>query len=324
MKRNWTWVLGWLVLTALVVATARRVDAAGTLRVLAGADLLWLALAVLANGAILAPATGQWILFLSRESRIGARRVFGILSLTASVANGGPPAAALVTQVHLLATRGGVGHAAAVSLTILDHIVEGLAKLAIVALAAAVVPGFQYRALGLGIILGVPALALAFVVLAHRGHVLDRWAAATRGRLGRALGFLGRTIHHLEALRRPAPLVLAVVLGLAKKALEAAGIAAAAAALGVVLPFWLVVAMLVAVNLSSLVAPTPAALGVYEGAAFLVLRSAGLGADQALAVALVAHATYLLPLASIGWIVESLRLAGGLGRRGRSGTEAEP
>jgi uncharacterized protein (TIRG00374 family) len=318
------WVLGWLVLTVLVAATVRKVDAAGTLRVLAGANLLWLALAVLANGAILAPATGQWMLFLSRESRIGARRVFGILSLTASVASGVPQAAGLVTQVHLLATRGGVGHAAAVSLTILDQIAEGLVKLAIVALAAALVPGFQYRALGLWIVLGVPALGFVFVVLAHREHAVDRWTAASRGRLGRVLGFVASTIHHLEALRRPAPFALAVVLGLVKKALEAAGIAATAAALGLTLPFWLVLAMLVAVSLSTLLAPTPASLGVYEGAAFLVLRSGGLGADQALAVAIAAHAAYLLPLASIGWIVESFRLAGGLGRRSDSGTDGEP
>jgi lipoteichoic acid synthase len=310
-KWQWQWITGWLVLTALVVATARRVDAAGTLRVLSGADPRWLVLAVLANAAILLPATGQWLLFLSRESRIGVKRVFGILAVTASVSNGGPPAAGILTQIHLLATRGGVGHAAAVSLTILDQIAEGLAKLAIVALAAAIVPGFEYRALGLLIVLGVPVLAAVFAVLAHRGHAVDRWAQASRGWVGRALRFLARIIHHLEALRRPAPFALAVVLGLVKKALEAAGIAAAAAALGIALPFWVVVAVLVAVNISYLIAPTPAALGVYEGAAFLVLRSAGLGADQALALALVGHAAYLLPLASTGWILESLRLGRG-------------
>lgn len=324
MKRTGAWILGWLVLTALLVATARRVDAAGTLRVLADADLRWLVAAGLANAAILALATAQWTLLLSPESRIGAGRVFGILSLSASVANVAPPAAAPVTQVHMLAIRGGVGHAAAVSLTLLDQMAEGLAKLALVALAAAVVPGFRHRTLGVGLVLGVPALVVGLAVLAHRGRAVGRWAERTGGWRARALRFAERTIHHLEALRRPAPFALAVALGLGKKALEGAGIAAAAAALGVALPLWLVVAMLAAVNLSYLLAPTPGALGIYEGAAFLVLRSAGLGADQALALALVAHAAYLLPLVTTGWTLESVRLVRGLRRRARPDPDGRP
>jgi uncharacterized membrane protein YbhN (UPF0104 family) len=241
--------------------------------------------------------------------------MFGILALTASVSNGPPFPTALVTQLHLLADRGGIGHAGAASLVLLEQIVEGLAKLSIVALAAAIVPGFEHRGVGLALVLGVPAVAAVVVLLAHQGHLVERFEAGATGWRQRAIRFLARVARHLDAVRRPASFALAFLLGLVKKSLEAAGIAAAAAAIGLTLPFWLLVAVLVAVNLSVVVAPTPAALGIWEGAAFLVLRSAGVEADQALAVALVAHAAYLLPLVSVGWALESLRLAGDLRRR---------
>jgi len=314
VRRRWLWIVGWVVLTALLVATARRVDIPGTLLALAQADVRWIALAVLANAAILPTATIQWLLFLARGSRVGFRKMFGILSLTASLSNGPPFPTALVAQLHLLAHRAGIGHAGAASLVLLDQIVEGLAKLSIVILAAAVVPGFEHRGMGLALLLGVPAVAVAVAALAHRRHTVERYGATATGWRGRSSRFLGRVIHHLDAVRRPAPFALALALGLVKKALEAAGIWAAAAALGLTLPFWLVVAVLVAVNLSIIIAPTPAALGIWEGAAFLVLRSAGVEADQALAVALVAHAACILPLVSVGWALESLRLARSLRR----------
>jgi uncharacterized protein (TIRG00374 family) len=299
--------VGWLLLTALVVVAALEMDWRLTLGVLANAHPLWLVLAVLANGAILPVATVQWLLFLPSGARIPPGRMFSIVALTASVSNGGPPFAGHATGIHLLATRGGIGHSAGVSLTILDQIAEGLAKFAIVALAAAMVPGFEYRTAGLTIAVGAPALALGFTALAHRGHLVERLASRTTGQPARVLGFLSRTVQHLDALRRPAAFVPAVALAVGKKGLEALGIWVAAVAVGLSLPLWVAVAVVVAVNLSSLVAPTPAHLGVYEGSAFLVLRAAGIEADLALAVALVGHAAYLLPLAGTGWIVESLR-----------------
>lgn len=299
--------MGWALLTVLVVVAAVGTDWRQTLEVVAGADPLWLALAVAANGSILLVATVQWLLFLPRGRHVPPARMFSIVALTASVSNGGPPFAGHATGIHLLATRGGLDHATGVSVTLLGQIAEGLAKLVVVAVAAAMVPGFKYGAVGLTILLGAPALALGLTALAHQGHRVERLASRTTGGPGRVLGFLSRTVRHLDALRRPAAFLPAAALAVATKGLEAVGIGLAALALGVSLPLWAVVAVVVAVNLSSLVAPTPAHLGVYEGSAFLVLRAAGIEAELALAIALVAHAAYLLPLAGTGWLIESFR-----------------
>lgn len=312
--RHLRWLLGWGVLTALVVVSARTVAWGPVVDAAASAHPGWLALAVAANGAILVLATAQWLLFLPGGTRVPPWTMFGILAVTSSVSNGGPFLAGHATGIHLLATRGGLGHAGGVSLTVLDQVAEGLAKWSIVALAAALVPGFEYRAVGLTIVLGAPALAVGVGVLQSRRHSLDRWASRASGVWARALGFAASAVHRLEAIRSPARFGAGVALAILQKGAEALAIAAVAAALGVPLPVWLLVAVLVAVNLSTLLSVTPANLGIYEGAAVLVLRAAGVEMNAALVLALVAHAAYLLPLAGTGWLLESVRLARGIHR----------
>lgn len=307
MTARWRWAVGWVILTALVVAAALRLDWRQAGSALAAADPLLLGLALLANAAILPLATGQWLLLLPRGVRVPPARMFSIVALTASVSNGGPPLAGHAAGIRLLATRGGLGHPAAVSLTLLDQVAEGLAKLALVGAGVLLVPGFEFRAVGAVVLVGAPLLALAFVALAHRGDAAARLAGRAPRWAAAPARFLAEAVTHLDALRRPAAFGAVVALGIAQKGAEALGIAAVAAALGVDLPAWAVVAVLVAVNLSSLVSVTPAGLGVYEGAAFLVLRAAGVDPATAVAAAVAMHATYLLPLAASGWILESLR-----------------
>jgi len=315
VKSKAWWVLGWVALTAIVVAAVRTMDVRGTLEALGTADPAWVAFALLTSAVVLPLATTQWAVLLPRGASVPWRTMFSIVALTASVSNGGPPFAGVAVGLQLLATRGGLGHAGATSVTILDQLAEGFAKIALIAAAAALVPGFEYRTVSLALVLGVPALALAFLALAHRSARLEEWASGASGTSGRVFRFLSRMVHQLDALRRPAHFGLAVGLAVSKKAIEGLAIAMVAAAFGLALPLWVVLSVLVAVNLSAMVAPTPAALGVWEASAFLVLRAAGVEAEPALAFALVAHAANLAPLALTGWSLESARL--GMGARGR-------
>jgi uncharacterized membrane protein YbhN (UPF0104 family) len=76
---------------------------------------------------------------------------------------------------------------------------------------------------------------------------------------------------------------------------------------------------LAATNLASAVPASPGNLGVYEGAAYTAYHGLlGVPRDTALALALVGHAAYLVPLVGIGWALLSARqLAGLRGRRPR-------
>ena len=308
LKTRVSYIVSWLLLTALIVATIGRVDWTLAIAAVAKAKPLPLILAVLLNAMILVFATAQWLLFLPEGVSVARSKMFKIMAIMSTVANSGPAGGGAAVGVHLLATQEGVGHSVGLSVLLLDQLVEGLVKMAIVLLAIVVVPiGLEYKAVSATILIGVPTLFFVLTVIAHRRFVLESISERTTGFLGWILTKLNLVAANLEALRRPKKLSLTVVLGLLQKLVAALAITCILLAFGVVTPWWGILAVLVAVNLSTVVSVTPANLGVFEGAAFLVYTSLGISSDTAVALAIVQHAAYLIPLAGIGWIISSVR-----------------
>ena len=311
MTRRLAWIVGWVVLTALVIVAGRSVDWGAVSASARDGDPVWLLLAVGSNVSILLLATAQWLVFLPRGHAVAPKTMFGVIAVMSSVSNGGPLLAGHATGLHLLATRGGVGHAVSLSVMVLDQLSEGTAKVAIVVLVAAVTPlAFQYQAVAVTLAIGVPALWLGTAVAARRGHLLDGLAERTSGLAARLIGFLSETAKHLEAVRSPGRLSVGIALALAQKVAEGLAIACVVWAFGVTVPWWGILGVLVAVNLSTLVSVTPANLGMYEASAVLVYLALGLTRETAVTLAVVQHAMYLLPLAGVGWLWETHRLLG--------------
>lgn len=308
LKTRVSYIVSWLLLTALIVATIGRVDWTLAIAAVAKAKPLPLILAVLLNAMILVFATAQWLLFLPEGVSVARSKMFKIMAIMSTVANSGPAGGGAAVGVHLLARQEGVGHSVGLSVLLLDQLVEGLVKVAIVLLAIVVVPiGLEYKAVSATILIGVPTLFFVLTVIAHRRSALESISERTTGFLGWILTKLNLVAANLEALRRPKKLSLTVVLGLLQKLVAALAITCILLAFGVVTPWWGILAVLVAVNLSTVVSVTPANLGVFEGAAFLVYTSLGISSDTAVALAIVQHAAYLIPLAGIGWVISSVR-----------------
>ena len=308
LKTRVSYIVSWLLLTALIVATIGRVDWTLAIAAVAKAKPLPLILAVLLNAMILVFATAQWLLFLPEGVSVARSKMFKIMAIMSTVANSGPAGGGAAVGVHLLARQEGVGHSVGLSVLLLDQLVEGLVKMAIVLLAIVVVPiGLEYKAVSATILIGVPTLFFVLTVIAHRRSALESISERTTGFLGWILTKLNLVAANLEALRRPKKLSLTVVLGLLQKLVAALAITCILIAFGVVTPWWGILAVLVAVNLSTVVSVTPANLGVFEGAAFLVYTSLGISSDTAVALAIVQHAAYLIPLAGIGWVISSVR-----------------
>jgi|TARA_B100000809_G_scaffold53646_1_gene49115 uncharacterized protein (TIRG00374 family) len=308
LKTRVSYIVSWLLLTALIVATIGRVDWTLAIAAVAKAKPLPLILAVLLNAMILVFATAQWLLFLPEGVSVARSKMFKIMAIMSTVANSGPAGGGAAVGVHLLARQEGVGHSVGLSVLLLDQLVEGLVKMAIVLLAIVVVPiGLEYKAVSATILIGVPTLFFVLTVIAHRRSALESISERTTGFLGWILTKLNLVAANLEALRRPKKLSLTVVLGLLQKLVAALAITCILLAFGVVTPWWGILAVLVAVNLSTVVSVTPANLGVFEGAAFLVYTSLGISSDTAVALAIVQHAAYLIPLAGIGWVISSVR-----------------
>jgi len=73
-------------------------------------------------------------------------------------------------------------------------------------------------------------------------------------------------------------------------------------AFGVEIPFVGCLVMLCAANLGMLAAPTPAGLGVFQGAIVFALESFNVPYEQRMAVAVILHAAQIVPTTVIGFI----------------------
>ncbi len=311
MSRRARWLAAWGVATLLLALCFRAVGWASVVPVLARVRPAWVAAAVALNAAILLVRTRQWALLVPPGRTVPFLRMLRITAVSSMVANSVPFLAGQAAGLHLLATRGRVGHAAATSVTALEQVAEGVAKVAVLLLLAALgpLPGGLRGAL-LGLSAGVALLAAAVALLAGGGSA-PAWLG--RGRLEPVGRFVAEVRAALAATRRPRLLGAAVTLALGMKAFELLAILAASAAVGAGVGPRGALLALAAVSLATMVSVAPANLGVYEGSAFLAYRWLGVDPRTALGLAVVQHLAYLLPMAGGGWLAVLLW---------RGGTEA--
>jgi uncharacterized protein (TIRG00374 family) len=298
------WLLGWLLLTVLVVVTFRSVAWRAALNVALGAEWGWLVVAVFANGGILLLLAWQWLVLLPDSAAVGLRTMLWITTITSTVSNGGPFMTGHATGIHLLATRGGVGYTTAVSVKALEQLTVGIAKLLLFGLTIALstLPG-TIRGGTLSLLALVTAFGALLLLGAHRGHHLEQWADRWHGWRGRVVRFLGTAAEQLEALRRPRVFLTALAIVCAQKVVEGLAIVAVLMALGISVPFWGVLLVLSAVNLATMASVTPANVGIYEGSAVVAYGFLGIETEAAIGIAVLQHVAYLIPMTGAGWVV---------------------
>ena len=322
-------LLAWVLATALVALALRAVGWRETLAAASQARLPWLALAVACHTSVVALWAWQTWLLLPAGVRARFGRIFEVQAITATAQNTIPAFLGQATGVAVLAERGGAGTAAALSVLAQHSLIEALAKLATLAVAAQVapLPAWMRRAVSLlGVGLALLALSLFAAAWAARRrvpraddalppslavglvdeppHPAEERRAMTAW--ARARAFVVSWAAALDALRSPRRLTLAVVSGLLMKVMEAGGWTAVERAFGLAPRTGSAVLVLAATNLASAVPASPGNLGVYEGAALLAYTALGVPRDQALALGIVGHIVYLVPFVGAGWVVLSL------------------
>jgi uncharacterized protein (TIRG00374 family) len=329
--------LAWLVATALVLGALRAVGGPAALAAVRRARPEWLLAAVLCHASILPLWAWQTVVLLPRPAGapapVGFGRVFEVQALSATAANTVPAFLGQATGVALLAERAGVGSAAALSVFAQHNLVEGLAKLAMVGVAAQVVPlpprmrgAVAALTAGTGLLValvGGAAWAVqrrpAAVAAAHAGDLRGAGAAA------RLRALVLRWAASLDALRDPRRLATALVAALLMRVVEGAGWWAVERAFDVAPRPGSPALALAATNLASALPASPGNLGVYEGAAYTAYHVLlGVPRDTAVALALVGHAVYLAPLVGVGWALLSARQLAGARARRRAARSPQP
>ena len=302
MRRRAGWALAVLVVIAVGAFSVRRLDLRRVILELRNVHTPWLAAALVCFAAILPLWAIQWSLLAPRTERNTIPRMLGVTSMTSSTLNTTPFFVGEAAGIILLVTRIGVSRAAAVSITLMDQLLVGIAKVTVLSLAASLLTlpdwmhtGWEILALGVAFLLLLLAVFAAWqrdYLVAHAERLMPARVAHTIGNLGAAL----------EPLRSPTRGGLALLLALAKKLAEVLAIACVQRAFGVPMPIATAVLVLAALNLATLLPVVPGNLGVYEGAVILVYTRLGLSAEHAVSIAVVQHACYFVALAAPGYL----------------------
>jgi uncharacterized membrane protein YbhN (UPF0104 family) len=299
-------IVALIVVTGLVALALTRLNPARVLAGLAVAHPLWIALALLCFFSILPLWALQWMVLAPSTSQARFSTMSGVVAMTSTVLNTTPLLVGEAAGVFFLVTEVGLGRAAALSVLAMDQLFVGIAKLVVLASAAAIVTVPPWMAQGARTLLfAVGALAVGVVLAAWRAESMAVWSS--RVAPARAARLVAALAAGLAPIRSPSRSGGALALALAKKAMETLAIYCVQRAFGIDLPLASALLILAAVNLATLLPLVPGNLGVYEGAVVVAYAYLGVSPERALGVALVQHACFFLALALPGyrWLARS-------------------
>jgi uncharacterized membrane protein YbhN (UPF0104 family) len=288
-----------VALAGLLVAALQRMDLGRAIAQLAVVRAEWLVLSVACYAAILPLWASQWTLLSPRTPVVRWRDMLAVVSLTSAVLNTTPMLVGEATAVVLLVTRARLDRATALSVLAMDQLLVGVAKLAVLALAATVapLPDWMTHAV-LGLLLASLLLGGSLVLAAWRHVNVSRiLEGVVPARLASAVGAFAGSLEPLRSAGRGLP---ALAIALLKKAVEVAAIACVHRAFGLPVPLSAAIVVLAVLNLATLLPIVPGNVGVFEAAVVLALTRFGVRPEQALGVAVVQHLCYFVALAVPG------------------------
>ena len=293
-------VVSVLVATVLLGTAIWKLDIGSVTLALTSVRPGWIVASIAVSVLILPLWALQWMILAPPGAGNRLRPMVGVVAISSAMHN---TAVAFVGEgvgVAGLVTRIGLEPAAAFSVLAMDQLLVGLAKLALVAVAARLLPlpagmvsAATIVAVGATVLLAA-TLALAFV---HE--------PVARVFSGRAAQFISRFGQALAPLRSPRRFSAALVLAGAKLAADLAAIVCVQRAFGVDLPVASAVLALVILGFATALPVAPANLGTYEASIVVAYTAFGIPAEQALGMALVQHACRLVALAApgYGWLL---------------------
>jgi uncharacterized protein (TIRG00374 family) len=309
-------LVGLAVSVVSILVLVLVVDLDETLAVLATTDLRWVALSLLMVPAQVVLRSARWALLLPRLPngrrpspwRVMAPMLAGYFANLVLPARLGEP-----IRGYLVARREHLPMARVFGSILLERVMD-LATLALVALVAALVVGapswmtqgtLLVTALGL-LLVGV----LAASGITRAARLAGRVLGAGGSRMRRAVDLIASFGEGAGGEGRGA-LLAAAVLSTVTWGFVAATYWMLARSLGIEVS--VAGAMLIAAisTLGTAIPSAPAYLGTFEVAAVVAAGALGIGAEEALALALLAHAVTTVPFAiagglAVGWLSVSL------------------
>lgn len=291
-RRLISFVIKFAVSAILLWLLARGIDLNAVGRQMAGADPLWLVIALILAAAIIPMAAYRWRLVtqaigapLSTRDAMSITTIGWFFNQTLPSTIGGD-----AVRVYL-AYRTGITKTGAIHGILLDRlmglfVVLALATIFLAPLLSGLTADFQKWFLIIFIVAGYGGYAVLFLI---SGRFAERLDNIRLGRLARALSHDAR-----ETLLMLSPGGVILVISVVLQTVQIASVYAIAVALGTDVSFAAVMIALPAVLLISSLPVSLAGWGVREQSMVLALGAMGVGATEALAISVVLGLSWIV------------------------------
>jgi uncharacterized protein (TIRG00374 family) len=287
----------------------RQVDVAAVARVLGNAAPAWVIVVAACIAIDVACRTVRWQGLLAPIQHVRFVPVLGYLLVGYLANNVLPARLGELVRSHYLGDREGMSRATTLGTIVVERVVDTAVLVAIASAAILLlhVRGIVASAVLLGLgLTGLLIVALAVALVAHRFPYADRAVAAVQ-RWPSVIRLAGKLRGGLAVAGRPRTVAVAIAWSLAAWGATVVAFAAAGQAVGVELTWGQAALLAAGVSLATAIPAGPGYLGTFELAAVQVAAVFGVGADPAVAIAVLVHAVILF-LTSLGGAVALLRL----------------
>jgi len=285
------------------------VDLAAVGRVLGSAAPGWVAGVTACIAIDVLCRTVRWQGLLAPIQRVRFLPVLGYLLVGYLANNVLPARLGELVRSHYLGDRENMSRATTLGTIVVERVVD---TAVLVAIASAAILLLHVRGVvasavlvGLGIT-GLLIVGLAAALVAHRLPYADRAVAAVE-RWPTVISLAGRLRGGLAVAGRPRTVAVAVGWSVVAWSATVVGFAAAGHAVGVELTWGQAALLAAGVSLATAIPAGPGYLGTFELAAVQIAAVFGVGADPAVALAVLVHAVILV-LTSAGGAVALLLL----------------
>jgi uncharacterized protein (TIRG00374 family) len=287
----------------------RGVDLDQTARLLGGARLPWIGLAVAAIAADLLFRALRWQVLIAPIHPVPLRRLSGYMMVGYLANNVLPARLGELVRSHYLGDREGISRSATLGTVVVERIVDTVILVGIGAAAILIlnIRGIVVSAILVGVALaGLLVVALAVALAAHRLPGA-RHIAAFLGRWPRLKGMVLRLRDGLRVAALPRTIAAAAVLSVAAWSCTVLAFLAVGQALGLELTVGEGALLAAGTNLATAIPSGPGYIGTFEYAGQKIAIAFGLAASLGLALALLIH-VLTLAVGSVGGLIALARL----------------
>jgi uncharacterized protein (TIRG00374 family) len=287
----------------------RDVDLGAAWAIIQTANPAWLVLALVCMSTDVLLRAVRWQRLILPIQRVRFMPILGYLLVGYLANNVLPARLGELVRSHYLGDRERISRASTLGTVVVERVVDIAVLVAIAAVAILVlnVRGVVASAVLVGLaVTGLLVVALAIGIAAHRlpgagraAAVLERWPSAA--------GAARKLRAGLAVAGRPRTLAEALVLSVAAWGATVVAFAAIGQAIGLHLLVGEASLLAAGIALATAIPSGPGYLGTYELAAVKIAEALGRSSEQALALALLAHATVLV-LTSVAGAGAFLRL----------------